>query len=1133
MATIIRIKRSTGSIAPASLKTAEMAYTYGVGTTGNMGERLFIGTGDDGSSNATSITVIGGSYFTDMLDHVKGTLTANSGVIVDSDKKIDQLLSGDIVIDGATNTITTPGKILYSNVYNDLADLPSASTYHGMFAHVHATGKGYFAHAGNWVPLANNDDLDSVTSALRSDLDSATTELRSDLDSAIAGISQTFSFTGDAGSDTVTLADSSLRFQGVAGQMLAVVTDNRVQLGLQATNVAPGTYGSTTSIPTFRVDNYGRIDSAKNVTIEILDSDDSAIFSGLSIQGNSDINFRGSNYNLEVTDSIGIKAISSVKATKITLQADDIVLSGQMTLGTDINNHHLISNNMRVDGDWKSKSIGFGYLGTWFNPWGGAALQDNLYMGRSGTDGDGGTWVKPKIQLNTDKDSALSVTTWNDNSNPLMVFNTKDSSITFNVPVNFKDSAIFSGLKLEAGNIAPGEYGSPSEIPVLTFDSSGFVDSVGTVAVAGVDSASWDETTNTLNIATGDGTIHDVTINEFDDSVVIYNDKNLVFGNGYTWNGNPVPGRTTMRHDTTDHWFEIFADSHTTAMEIAAKGITLIGYDPGYDFRSGFGALSGNGYINLDGNVVPAIGRGSSLYNQGYRRDLGKSNTRFGTVYVDSVDRGHYIDSGTYGNAAAIPVFTVNKTGLIDSIGTVPVAGVDSANWGSSSLFSRPSSAVVGDNIFTITTGDGTAHEVEVSQFADSVQFGNHVRFSHQPGHKIIVPHANKISFQDHTVTSSTSYAADAWMSRMPDTLGGDFEINNINGPIEILSGDRFTLRTLNEDVYINSPLTVDDSATFNENINFGTNKNLYIPAQTYLNFNNGRARISANASSLDSGALSLSASAPMQLWATKGIYLNTYPNLNGGDSNVYVAGNILPYQHPTASPNANWNIGIDSSYTWNNAYFMGTVKAGSFQAGSFNVDNIQIDGNTISSTDSSNQIFIDPFPVGDSGDLVIRGNLIVQGTQTTVNSTIVSLNDKNLVLADSAATAAIADGAGLTVGGDQFDSTATKPQFVFDAATYRWDPNLPIDIPFVSLDSAVFLNGVALREVMEDHLDNFFGVDSNNAVTITYDDVANTMTWKGTDASTTQKGVSSFDSSNFTITAGHVAVTVLDGGTY
>ena len=46
-------------------------------------------------------------------------------------------------------------KILYSNVYSTLTDLQtvSTSTYHGMFAHVHATGSGYFAHAGAWVEL--------------------------------------------------------------------------------------------------------------------------------------------------------------------------------------------------------------------------------------------------------------------------------------------------------------------------------------------------------------------------------------------------------------------------------------------------------------------------------------------------------------------------------------------------------------------------------------------------------------------------------------------------------------------------------------------------------------------------------------------------------------------------------------------------------------------------------------------------------------------------------------------------------------------------------------------------------------------------------------------------------------------
>ena len=59
-------------------------------------------------------------------------------------------MTGDI--DGNGN------KVLFGNVYSQVSDLPSASTYHGMFAHVHATGKGYFAHAGNWVVLANDTE---------------------------------------------------------------------------------------------------------------------------------------------------------------------------------------------------------------------------------------------------------------------------------------------------------------------------------------------------------------------------------------------------------------------------------------------------------------------------------------------------------------------------------------------------------------------------------------------------------------------------------------------------------------------------------------------------------------------------------------------------------------------------------------------------------------------------------------------------------------------------------------------------------------------------------------------------------------------------------------------------------------
>ena len=70
----------------------------------------------------------------------------------------DSALQPNAAADFGSNAIT------YSNVYQNIGDLPSASTYHGMFAHVHATGKGYFAHAGNWVELANQTDVDDRAS---------------------------------------------------------------------------------------------------------------------------------------------------------------------------------------------------------------------------------------------------------------------------------------------------------------------------------------------------------------------------------------------------------------------------------------------------------------------------------------------------------------------------------------------------------------------------------------------------------------------------------------------------------------------------------------------------------------------------------------------------------------------------------------------------------------------------------------------------------------------------------------------------------------------------------------------------------------------------------------------------------
>ena len=64
-----------------------------------------------------------------------------------------------VEIDETNNILTVGGKIYYSNVFSQESDLPSATTYHGMFAHVHGTGYAYYAHAGAWVKLAKHSEL--------------------------------------------------------------------------------------------------------------------------------------------------------------------------------------------------------------------------------------------------------------------------------------------------------------------------------------------------------------------------------------------------------------------------------------------------------------------------------------------------------------------------------------------------------------------------------------------------------------------------------------------------------------------------------------------------------------------------------------------------------------------------------------------------------------------------------------------------------------------------------------------------------------------------------------------------------------------------------------------------------------
>ena len=122
MASIIRIKRSSGTTKPASLNWGEMAYVTGIGSYGGTNQykdRIFVG--DDGSN----VFPVGGHYYTSMMEHSPGTVegvqnsrntdrgivavmgpSANSALGGAESLKVDQWNVDNIRIDGNTVSST-------------------------------------------------------------------------------------------------------------------------------------------------------------------------------------------------------------------------------------------------------------------------------------------------------------------------------------------------------------------------------------------------------------------------------------------------------------------------------------------------------------------------------------------------------------------------------------------------------------------------------------------------------------------------------------------------------------------------------------------------------------------------------------------------------------------------------------------------------------------------------------------------------------------------------------------------------------------------------------------------------------------------------------------------------------------
>ena len=132
----------------------------------------------DGHTHIDNMSISGVSTFTGLIDGNGGATIDNVRIGITNDNTIDtepntgnleigpitggQInLNDNLAISGVSTfvgVIEAPaGMNKVPSLYMNQSNLPSASDYHGMFAHVHSTGRGYYSHANNWYELVNKD----------------------------------------------------------------------------------------------------------------------------------------------------------------------------------------------------------------------------------------------------------------------------------------------------------------------------------------------------------------------------------------------------------------------------------------------------------------------------------------------------------------------------------------------------------------------------------------------------------------------------------------------------------------------------------------------------------------------------------------------------------------------------------------------------------------------------------------------------------------------------------------------------------------------------------------------------------------------------------------------------------------
>ena len=351
MATVIQIKRSTAATAPATtdLVNGEMAYAQDASNDG-AAAKLYMESVDSGGNQV--IHTIGGKFYTDEVDAATNASTASTIVKRDG--------SGNFSAGTITADITgdvTGGAISFSTSLSDGA--------------ITVTG---FVDEDNMA--SDSATLIPTQQSVKAYVDT-TAAAAFDLD-----------FSGDSGSGVIEEAET-LAITGDTG-ITTTASGNGLSIDLDDTAVTAGSYGSATSVPTFTVDQQGRLTAAGSASIS--SSFDLAADSGTTDTFNNGETLTVAGTSNEITTAVSNNQITVGLATNPTISGN-LTVSGDMTISgttTTVNTSTLTVEDPLIalaNGNNSSDAVDVGIYGLYDT----SGSQD-LYSGLFRDADDSGKW---------------------------------------------------------------------------------------------------------------------------------------------------------------------------------------------------------------------------------------------------------------------------------------------------------------------------------------------------------------------------------------------------------------------------------------------------------------------------------------------------------------------------------------------------------------------------------------------------------------------------------------------------------------------------------------------------------------------------------------------------------------------